>query len=187
MANSLKSLFPAMGRILDLTPDALYAYQRAFVAAGILDATPGRGPGSGVRADPDAVAQFLIGLLTRASMEENISLARSLGNAKSVDGQCPLTGAKRFKDALACVLANEALASRVNEVLIGVTLCQALILYDGAKSTPPPYSEEFSAQRAAYPVKSSIFVGTSKNRNPLRFQASIPSDTLLSLAKEISQ
>jgi hypothetical protein len=187
MANSLKSLFPAMALILDVSPDALYAYQRAFVAAGILDSTPGRGPGSGVRAGPDAVAQFLIGLITNASTEENVPLARSLGNAKSADGQCPLTGVKRFKDALACVLADEALASRVNEVLIGVTLCQAFIRYDGAKFTGIPSPEEFFAQRDAHPYKSSVFVGTSKKQSPLVFVTSIPAGTLLSLAKEISR
>jgi hypothetical protein len=181
MANSLKSMFPKLGRIFDVSPDALYAYQRAFVAAGILDSTPGRGPGSGVRASPETVAQFLIGLLTNASVEENVHHARSLGNARSADGECRLTGAKRFKDALAAVLANETIAGRVREVLVGVTLAQAFIRYDGAQCTEGP--EKYAADSP----KSSVFVGTSPKRHPLLFQASIPSNTLLSLAKEISQ
>jgi hypothetical protein len=181
MANSLKSMFPALGRILNVSPDALYAYQRAFVAAGILDSTPGRGPGSGVRASPETVAQFLIGLLTNASAEENAGLARSLGNARSAHGECPLTGAKRFRDALARVLASKALAGRVREVVLGVTQGQAFIRYDGTPASEGP--ERWAADRP----KSSLFVGTSPKRTPLQFTALIPSDTLLSLAKETSQ
>jgi hypothetical protein len=180
MANSLKSMFPAMGRILDVSPDALYGCQRAFVAAGILQSTPGRGPGSGVRGSPETVAQFMIGMLTRASMEENVHLAKALGNARSADGKCPLTGATKFKDALTAVLASEALAMRVRQVLIGVTLCQAFIRYDGAPLTEGP--EAWAADRP----KSSVFAGTSPKRSPLRFEASIPDDTLLSLARAIT-
>lgn len=181
MANSLKSMFPALGRILDVSPAALYAYQRAFVTAGILDATPGRGPGSGVRASPETVAQFLIGLLTNASIEENVPLARSLGNARSTYGQCPLTGAKRFKDALANVLGSEAQAKRVRLVELGVTIGQAAIEYDGTPASAGP--EKWAADRP----KSSGFVGTSPKRSPLHFNASIPADTLLAIAKETSR
>jgi hypothetical protein len=184
MTKSLKSMFPALGRILDMTPDQLYASQRAFVAAGILDSTPGRGPGSGVRAGPDTVAQFLIGLINNASTVENVPLARSLGNAR---GECRLTGAKRFKDALAGILASEALAGRINEVMIGLTICQAFIRYDGPifKSLPSP--EEHAAQRAAHPHKSSVFVGTPKAQSPLVFNATIPHVTLVHLARAIAQ
>jgi hypothetical protein len=184
MTKSLKSMFPALGRILDMTPDQLYAYQRAFVAAGILDSTPGRGPGSGVRAGPDTVAQFLIGLITNASAVENVPLARSLGNAR---GECLLTGATRFKDALARLMADEALAGRVNDVPIGVTLGTASIRYDGAKFTQIPTPEEYAAQTAAKPFKSSVFVGTRKTRSALHFEASIPSETLLSVARVLAQ
>jgi hypothetical protein len=184
MTKSLKSMFPALGRILDMTPDQLYAYQRAFVAAGILDSTPGRGPGSGVRAGPNTVAQFLIGLITHASTAENVPLARSLGNAR---GECLLTGATRFKDALAGILASEALAGRVNVVPIGVTLGQAFIRYDGAKFTQIPTPEEYAAQTAAKPFKSSVFVGTRKTRSALHFDATIPSETLVSLARVLAQ
>ena len=179
MANSLKASLPALGRILGETPDALYGWQRAMVREGLLESTPGRGPGSGVAASPDAMAQFLIGICCQATRSENVPLARALANARSVDGQCPLTGAKRFKDALACVLADEALAGRVREVMIGVTLGQAYIRYDGAHPSRGP--EQFAAD----PPKSSVFVGTSPKRSPLGFTASIPSETLVSLAKEM--
>jgi hypothetical protein len=181
MASSLKSMFPALGRVLKMSPDALYAYQRAFVAQGILDSTPGRGPGSGVRASPETVAQFMIGLLTNASMEENAGLARSLANARSSDGECPLTGAKRFKDALACVLGSEALAARVRLMELGVTSGEAAIQYDGTPASAGP--ERWAADRP----KSSIFGGTSSKHSPFYFNATIHADTLLSLAKETSR
>ena len=40
-------------------------------------------------ASPATVAQFLIGLITQASMEENVSLARTLANARATEGNCP--------------------------------------------------------------------------------------------------
>jgi hypothetical protein len=66
-------------------------------------------------------------------------------------------------------------------VVLGVTHGQAFIRYDGALATDGP------KKYAADPHKSSVFVGTSPKRSPLQFTASIPSDTLLSLAKETSQ
>ena len=52
MALSLKSTLPALGRILGMTPSALYERQKLLVLEGLLHAVPGRGPGSGVPATP---------------------------------------------------------------------------------------------------------------------------------------
>jgi hypothetical protein len=181
MANSLKSLFPTLGKILNISPSALYAYQLRYVDAGILEATPGRGPGSGVRASPETMAQFLIGLVTNASVEENVGLARNLGNARATAGECPLTGAKRFKDALARILGSEALAARVRLLELGITSGQVNIQFDGTPASAGP--ELWVADRP----KDSNFAGTSSKRHPIYFDAVIPADTLLSLAKETSQ
>lgn len=180
MANSLKSHFPALAPILGVSPDALYARQRTFVAAGLVTATPGRGPGSGVRASPETLAEFLVAMLTHATMEENIHLARNLGKARSARGTCPLTGASRFKDALARILTSEELASRIREVVVGGALAQAFIRYDGAELSQGP--EKYAAD----PFKSSVFVGKSTDGPGFRFSASMPGEMLVSLAKEIS-
>lgn len=180
MASSLKALFPALSPLLGLSPDALYARQRAFVAAGVLKATPGRGPGSGVRASPETLAEFLIAMATHASTEENVSLALALAKARSAHGTCPLTGARMFQDALARILAREPLARRVREISIGVTLSQAFIRYDGAPWASLPERQN------ADPHKSSVFVGKAAKRGGLSFTASISADILLSLAREVS-
>jgi hypothetical protein len=185
MTKSLKSMFPALGGILDMSPDQLYGCQRAFVAAGILNATPGRGPGSGVHAGPDTVAQFLIGLITRASSVENVPIARALGNAR---GDCPITGAKRFKDALAGILASEEIAGRVDTVDAHISACTVIIRYVGApKFSPFLNPAEFGALRAAHPFKIGVFGGTPKMRNPIHYDASIPGHTLVSLARAITE
>lgn len=130
MANSLKSLFPELGRILGETPDTLYGWQRAMVREGLLDAAPGRGPGSGVPANPEAMAQFLIGICCQATRSENAPLARTVAKAPSADGQCPLTGAKTFIAALTATLADESLAARVVEVNVSASIGSATIVYD---------------------------------------------------------
>ena len=111
------SEIPALGRILDVPPAALYRISAH--SSPRKSWTPNRGPGSGARASPETVAQFLIGLLTNASAEENVGFARSIGNARSANCECPLTGAKKLKDALAAVLTNEAQAKRVRLVELG--------------------------------------------------------------------
>jgi hypothetical protein len=178
MINSLNAAFPVLGRILDETPDALRANQRAFVRAGVLEATPGRGPGSGTPASPDALAQFLIGMLTGASRAENVRLAKAIAKARPAqqDGKCPLTGTRTFKDALAKILSEEALAERVRNLGLLTASGNAFITYDGA-----PWQQGPDAHRDN-PRKSSHFVGTVSKRG-LRFEASISGDDLLSLAE----
>ncbi len=67
---SLKSLIPDLAPAFDLTPAALYERQRALERAGLLKAEGGRGPGSGVRATPQAVAALFTSVLATDSLSE---------------------------------------------------------------------------------------------------------------------
>jgi hypothetical protein len=132
MANSLKAMLPALGRILGETPDALYGWQRAMVREGLLESTPGRGPGSGTPATAQAVAQFLIGVCCQATRLENVPRAKSIAKAKAA-GKCSLTGAKTFVDALAAILADRTIADRVRDIRIAINCGLVDINFD-AKS-----------------------------------------------------
>jgi hypothetical protein len=179
MGESLHARFPAIGRALHITPTALYGLQVHYLRAGLIDVVKGRGPGSGVQASGRTLAQFVIALATNASIKDNVRDAKAVAKARSVDENgerpCPLTLASTFIDALATVLANSALAERVSEVLIGASFGQAFIRYDGAKWQEGPGGREYV---------SSVF-GTVVPERGVHFQASIPGDTLMALAKAL--
>jgi hypothetical protein len=161
MANSLKSTFPALSRIVGYTPAALYARQRTFVEAGILESTPGRGPGSGVKATPAALAEFLIALITQAALDENVACAKSIAATKH-SGKCPLTGASTFKGALAALLAEKALVERIREVRIVTNAGLVDINYDKNSQ--------------------SMFLGKPVDATGMTIQVTIGRDTLRKLA-----
>jgi hypothetical protein len=137
MASSLKSMFPALAPILKGTADSLYAHQRAFVRAGLLKSVPGRGPGSGVHANPESLALFLIGMFTSAGVAENGPYAKSIAHAVPEGGTDALTGAKTFSAALATILADMKLAKRVHEIYVEQNAGFAKIVYDGTEKTLP--------------------------------------------------
>jgi hypothetical protein len=166
MSRSLKSLLPDLARILGATEFALYERQRALVREGLLELRPGHGRGSGVQATAEAVAILVIGMLASSSLTEVAACTRELAKARVSGGKCRLTGATTFQDALAALLADVTLASRVREVLVGQTIGQAYIRY-------------------ADPPKSSVFVGTPAKRAAIQFTASLPAETLIALAKEM--
>ncbi len=186
MANSLKAKFPELGRIFGETPDTLYARQRAFVAAGILESTPGRGPGSGVRATPETLADFLIGMLSHASLADNVAFAKAIARAIPGSDKCQLTGMTTFKKALAAIISDKSLADRVNEIRITINGGFAVILYDGSSS-------EATLKGLAKPAKltrqpeSSVFTGKIAKGPGLRFDAAILPETLRKLADVIRE
>lgn len=67
---SLKSFLYGLAPLLDMTGAALYERQRALTALGALDATPGRGPGSGVPLTPDNIAAVVISVLAAENLSE---------------------------------------------------------------------------------------------------------------------
>jgi hypothetical protein len=122
---SLRSLFPELGRILNMTPPALYGRQVAFIRARLLKSKRGHGPGSGVPAKTETLVAFLIAEMTNASHAENVAVAREMMGASihpdHETGEldpCELTGQVKFVEAFATILNDPALAARVNEVVV---------------------------------------------------------------------
>jgi hypothetical protein len=172
MASSLKATFPALSRIVGYTPASLYARQRLFVDAGLLESTPGRGPGSGVKASPSALSEFLIALMAQATLDEDTSFAKGIAKAKAIGGKCPLTGASTFKEAFATVLSDKALVRRVNDVRIVTSGSLpngglAEIKYDGTSL--------------------STFRGKTVDTTGLMIHVTISSDTLRDLADVLKE
>jgi hypothetical protein len=172
MASSLKSTFPALSRIIGYTPASLYARQRLFVDAGLLESTPGRGPGSGVKASPSTLSEFLIALTAQATLDENTSSAKGIAKAKAIGGKCPLTGASTFKEAFATVLSEKALVQRVEEVRI-IT----------SGSLPNGGLAEIKYDRTSL----STFRGKAVDTTGLMIQVAILPDTLRDLADVLKE
>jgi hypothetical protein len=67
---SLKSFLYGMAPVLGMSGAALYERQRVLVNLGALEATPGRGPGSGVPLTPENVAVVLISVLAAENLSD---------------------------------------------------------------------------------------------------------------------
>jgi hypothetical protein len=138
---SLKAYIPRLARWLETTPTALYERQRALVAAGYLDATEGRGPGSGVRlgADGYVVATLLISVLATDSLSQVERRFREIGAAERRTGsnrrQRP-TERSHFLDAIAELLNRKKWPREVTEIIVSRTSPTAIIGYvdhDGSR------------------------------------------------------
>ena len=67
---SLKSFLYGVAPLLGMTGAALYERQRALVNLGVLEAVPGRGPGSGVPLTPENIAAVIISVLAAENLAE---------------------------------------------------------------------------------------------------------------------
>jgi len=135
MGSSLKGYIPALARLVELTPAALYERQRALVRAGLLASESGRGPGSGVRTTTESVALILISILATDSLSEVGDRAREIAAASpSGSKRCPLTNMLTFKDALSTILAQKALSRKVNGIIVSRTHQMARIEFKGGES-----------------------------------------------------
>jgi hypothetical protein len=117
---SLKSLLPAFARAVGKTPAVLYERQRALVRAGLLRVEEGWGPGSGVRATPEAAALLLIAILATDTLSETEASTKRIAQLKSECKKgCTITGKKTFASALAALLASESMAKSVHKIYVG--------------------------------------------------------------------
>lgn len=134
---SLKGFAPILANYIGLTPLAVYERQRALVRCGLLPDAKGRGPGSGVRATPEAVALLLIAVLATDNLSEIDNRVVELAGARADSKTCPLTGAPNLAKALAIVLSSEGIAAKVSGVVVNrATLSAQLRLrrkLDGAE------------------------------------------------------
>ena len=107
----LKTYLPSLSILVEITHQALYERQRALVRSGALKSVAGKGPGSGVKADADALATFLISLLSHELLVEAAN-AEAFGRLRNAESKCPFTGANDLKGALVKILSDHYLAER---------------------------------------------------------------------------
>jgi hypothetical protein len=132
----LKTYLPSLSVLLGTSPTALYERQRVLTRLmESVDVVKGRGPGSGVRATSRTVTLLIIAVLSTESLTETYERTIVVGAAKSADGKCPLTGAPVFSHALAAILADQALANMVIEVIVRRTQGIASIKYRSGRKT----------------------------------------------------
>jgi hypothetical protein len=114
MQSSLKIfIHNTLAQIIGRKPVTLYERQRPLVAAGLLDAEGGHGPGSGVKASPRSVAMLLISLLATDSPSDTDTVA-TFAKLKCLGGHpCGLTGKATLADALTAILEMDRLPPEV--------------------------------------------------------------------------
>jgi hypothetical protein len=155
---SLKAFLPQLAKIVDMTPDALYTRQRALTQIGVLKATKGRGPGSGVALSGEAVAAMIIALMAADSLQETDQRVARTCNAVTKDGPCAWTGAATFQSALAAVLLSEERVTSLYSLTIARGV-KATIQWDPGRlpSTTSSPATNYLQQQAFFRAKTSTF------------------------------
>ncbi|HUK07776.1 MAG TPA: hypothetical protein VLX09_07925 [Stellaceae bacterium] len=147
--SSLKGFIPTLGKIIGMTPDALYERQRMLVRAGLLDAGEGRGPGSGVRATPETVALLLIAVLASEGLADVERRVGAIAQARVMTPEpCELTGKRRFGEALAELFDRPSLAGL--RVLVSRTSLRAEI--EGLSFDGKAVASVFAGKSAGEPA-----------------------------------
>jgi hypothetical protein len=187
MFKSLQGCLPALAEVLNVNRTTLYERQRALTREGLLEALPGHGRGSGVRATPESFAMLTIGMLASVNLADVGPLARSLGRATLIDSECRLTGAKTLHAALSRIFADESLAERVSGISVHVNAGRAAIGFDGSNAELDMDLASLKSaleSRGAKRVKvspeptSSIFSTRKHEEKGLRVSVSIPRQTI---------
>jgi hypothetical protein len=183
---SLRSLFPEIGRILNMTAPALYGRQVAFIRSGVLKSKRGHGPGSGVPATAEALATFLVAEMVNATQRENAPYVPRLMEAwkrsapGSGDGpKCELTAATRFGPALVAILSKPELAARVTE--IEVSKSRITISFDGDENW-----SDFSVKPDSAKMFDSLITGEVVY-NGIERTAILGGDEIRALAKLVTR
>jgi hypothetical protein len=111
---SLRAFLNGLAPILGMTGATLYERQRVLTTLGVLEAAPGRGPGSGVPLTADGVAAVIISLLATDALSEVDQRVVALCNAVFVPDHRPWhhhKGNPTFKAELGRALSGQPLAS----------------------------------------------------------------------------
>ena len=118
---SIKSYVPALARIVQMSPAALYERHRALVRGGHLG-NQGQGPGRGVRATPESIALLLLSIMSTDRLHESEARVQNLAQSRVIgfEGICPFTKQKSFLPALTDILESTRALS-VAEIIISRT------------------------------------------------------------------
>lgn len=120
--SSLKAFLPKLSEIVGISADALYGRQRALVQLGVLKATPGRGPGSGVPLTAANLSALALALMCADSLQATDDKVRYVCEARPTDvKKCRLTGEVTLRAAIAALLVSPDLLKKV----YGVSISQA--------------------------------------------------------------
>jgi hypothetical protein len=188
---SLQGCLPDIAEVLRVNRATLYERQRALVREGLLDALPGHGRGSGVRATPESIAMLTISTLASVSLADVGPLARSFSEAGSIASKCPLTGAKTFHAALGRIISDESISKRVNGITVRVNAGHAAIGFDGGNVemdmdfvllTTSLASRGAKNVKISPPPSVSVFATKKHQAKGLLFSVSIPRETVRDLA-----
>jgi hypothetical protein len=166
---SLKSLIPELAPAFNLTSAALYERQRALERAGLLKAEGGRGPGSGVRATPPALAALLCSVLATDSLSEVETEAVVLSGLRAEGGVCPVTRKRTFSKALSALLASSEMSEQAFEITVRRGEKHAQI--------------DFVAENLPANKISSVFGSRLNSTRLLAIQASLQGFPLIQIAK----
>jgi hypothetical protein len=189
---SLQGFLPDIAEVLNVNRATLYERQRALVREGLLEALPGHGRGSGVRATPESVAMLMIGMLASVNLADVGPLARSLSNATAIDSACGLTGAKTFHGALSRIFSDEKLAKKARGVSVHLNAGLAGVGSQADRDMDAIALKMTMESRGAKNVKiapaisSSIFSTRKHSERGLRIGVSIPENTCVELARVVS-
>jgi hypothetical protein len=171
--------------LLRETPTILRERQRALVRAGMLAAQPGRGRGSGVIAAPTTVATLLISMMGGSALADAPEATKNFASAVSL-GECALTEKKTFGDALASLLADPALAKRVNDVEVQVGAGVALIRFDGTEGEIALPGAKKNKAKVTRRPDVSAFVAKVASGSAFQTTVSITGDTVRAIADRVA-
>lgn len=107
---------PRMAALLGVSFAVCYERQKALIRAGILPLLPGRGPGSGVRLTPEAIAALLVAVMGTDTLAAAASATAELLASRSRDW--PIDGGHTLKDALVAMITRPDLARQIDEIEI---------------------------------------------------------------------
>lgn len=185
---SLKSFIPTLANPLGMTPAALYERQRALVRAGLLEAKPGRGRGSGVSVTPQSVAMMLIAILATDSLSETEAQTKIVATLKNTKGRCSLTGKKTLAAALTAILASEDTIKRAKWIYVHRgPKPRAGIAYSprGIERVVSVAVEVLSEGRTDWPVESEF--GFVRRQSAFNVRAGLGLVPLHTILKEINK
>jgi hypothetical protein len=122
MTTSLNSLIPFLSEALRLNPSALYERLRALVRLELLESVPGRGPGTGVRFGPEALATLLISHMATDNIgdaaQTTTALSEALLRFPTRAKTKALGGAATFKSALVNILTDVPVGNEVSSLRV---------------------------------------------------------------------
>jgi hypothetical protein len=128
---SLKGFTDQFAEDLGTTPALIYERQRALTRAKVLrPIKKGKGPGHGVVASPETVAQVLIAVMASHDLASTVDRTLEVGNLKR--------GQRHFSDTITELLASPDEAIKLASITFSKSLPYAVVTYREGNSLKSP-------------------------------------------------